>query len=469
MTAMKNLLLLVFLSIIYGCSHPIEIVGEGDVLSITGTRNCSLEDFQAGRENCTKNLVQGEYKETYYAVPRSGWEFSQWINYCADAVKNECAFSIPANAVQKNWFKTMPSLRAIFVRAEPTPIDDLYAINTSPPGVRCSDGSSATEPSLHYYITAKQTGSAIRLRRDFIPKIPGLTNIDQSDMTGTIDANSNFSVAWYTTLSGSGVIPSSTINSKLQGKFSDSGWSGSYLATREFTNGIVCETTASFNGDKGAKSIGGIWYGPLQLPDGETVNAFGLSTDWGELRFITGGREQVVGTLTITGNQFGATIFTYAPFGTTYWNGSTVLNGNANGNFTPRTRVKGSSVLAGSIVSNFDFSYVSIYERDSSLSKIAGTYSRSDGLGFTETYVVDGNGFLSGGDTTGCVYRGRASIIDSSFNMYRLEVTISDCSEFNGSYSGLAAMMDLGGSANDTITYSVTGPWWILSGSVPKI
>ncbi len=39
---MKNLLLLCLLSTLYACSHPLEIVGEGHILSATGTRDCYL-------------------------------------------------------------------------------------------------------------------------------------------------------------------------------------------------------------------------------------------------------------------------------------------------------------------------------------------------------------------------------------------------------------------------------------------
>lgn len=65
LNTMQNLFFLGLLSTIYACSHPIEIVGEGDVLSPTGTRNCYREDFQAKKEHCTKNLAQGAYNETY--------------------------------------------------------------------------------------------------------------------------------------------------------------------------------------------------------------------------------------------------------------------------------------------------------------------------------------------------------------------------------------------------------------------
>jgi hypothetical protein len=99
---------------IHACSHPIAIKGEGDVLSFSGSRDCFLEDYQAGLENCSKNYVIGEYQETYSAVPRSGWQFDQWSNYCNKPRTLDCSFSIPEGAVVYYWGQTMPPLQAIF-------------------------------------------------------------------------------------------------------------------------------------------------------------------------------------------------------------------------------------------------------------------------------------------------------------------------------------------------------------------
>ena len=123
MNALKTIALPTLLSLVYGCSHPIEIVGEGDVLSATGTRNCYYEDFLAGAESCSKNLVVRAYDETYYAVARDGWEFEQWLNYshCADT-GNECAFDIPADWVENVWGQTVPPLVAVFSAIAPPPV-----------------------------------------------------------------------------------------------------------------------------------------------------------------------------------------------------------------------------------------------------------------------------------------------------------------------------------------------------------
>ncbi len=106
--------LIIFLLALFGCSHPIEIQGKGDVRSASGARNCSLVDFEAGKDTCRKNLVVGAYSETYFAEPHAGWEFDHWKNYCTDASNNACTFKVKADTVQQNWGKTVAPLVAVF-------------------------------------------------------------------------------------------------------------------------------------------------------------------------------------------------------------------------------------------------------------------------------------------------------------------------------------------------------------------
>ena len=81
---MRSFVLLVLtVSTLTACRHPIFIIGEGDVTSASGDRDCLLEDFQAEAPGCTENTVKGSYSEAYSAVPRPGWQFAAWGIYCA--------------------------------------------------------------------------------------------------------------------------------------------------------------------------------------------------------------------------------------------------------------------------------------------------------------------------------------------------------------------------------------------------
>lgn len=97
------------------CRHPIEIIGEGDVVSASGNRDCLLEDFQGGHTNCTKNRVRGKYNETYFAVPRAGSQFVAWGNYCAEPARaDQCKFKLAKQHVKNSPVDEAPPLVAYF-------------------------------------------------------------------------------------------------------------------------------------------------------------------------------------------------------------------------------------------------------------------------------------------------------------------------------------------------------------------
>jgi len=88
------------------CSHPLEIEGEGDIVSPTRAIYCTLE-----QQPCP-NVVAGDYLRTYVGLPRPGWDFERWVG-CGTQHPN-CAFNVPASIVDQFWFQTMPPLRAVF-------------------------------------------------------------------------------------------------------------------------------------------------------------------------------------------------------------------------------------------------------------------------------------------------------------------------------------------------------------------
>ena len=97
------------------CRHPIEIIGEGDVMSASGNRDCLLEEFQEGQANCAKNKVTGAYKETYFAVPRAGSQFVAWGNYCTKSAQaDQCKFKMAKQQVQDSAIDEAPPLVAYF-------------------------------------------------------------------------------------------------------------------------------------------------------------------------------------------------------------------------------------------------------------------------------------------------------------------------------------------------------------------
>jgi hypothetical protein len=109
---LKLFTMLACIGFVVGCSHPLEIEGQGDIVSSTGERNCSIA------EQPCDNLVVFDYVETYTAVPKAGNQFVGWEG-CGDQ-HPLCSYNIPATTVRKQWFKTMPSLKAVFKLKAPT-------------------------------------------------------------------------------------------------------------------------------------------------------------------------------------------------------------------------------------------------------------------------------------------------------------------------------------------------------------
>ena len=52
-----RLLAIVTLACLAGCSHPLEIAGEGDIFSASGERDCSLEEYNSGAPTCSENYI----------------------------------------------------------------------------------------------------------------------------------------------------------------------------------------------------------------------------------------------------------------------------------------------------------------------------------------------------------------------------------------------------------------------------
>ena len=104
---LRKVIFIFLLSIIGGCTHPIDIVGEGDIRSTSGDNDCLLEDLP-----CKAETID-EYEETYFPEPRSGYEFVGWDG-CLEMQGDSCVFNVSADIVHDNWGKTLPTLVAKF-------------------------------------------------------------------------------------------------------------------------------------------------------------------------------------------------------------------------------------------------------------------------------------------------------------------------------------------------------------------
>lgn len=125
--------LLAVLPAILARSHPLAIVGQGDIVSQSGERDCAIE-----QQPC-ESIVLNDYEEIYTAVPREGWAFESWDG--CDSENNQCTFSVPAATVQSHWGQTMPPLTAKFVQV-PVEVPTSEPIRILPLGDSITQGGS---------------------------------------------------------------------------------------------------------------------------------------------------------------------------------------------------------------------------------------------------------------------------------------------------------------------------------------
>ncbi len=108
------------------CSHPLEVNGDGQILSESGTRRCSAETSPC------ENLVANDYLETYMAFPQGSSQFAGWGNYC-QVFSKQCSFNLPSNIVQQHWGKAYPPLIANFEPVGSNGLWDLERLTTNGP------------------------------------------------------------------------------------------------------------------------------------------------------------------------------------------------------------------------------------------------------------------------------------------------------------------------------------------------
>jgi hypothetical protein len=193
------------------------------------------------------------------------------------------------------------------------------------------------------------------------------------------------------------------------------------------------------------QSVGGIWEGV----DSDAMTIVGLSTESGRIRFINETWRQGVGTAVV--DDTSVTIgYTLVPrFDAVLSGGSQSAQCVATGtvherqslDLTTDCTTESDTVSSSSVT----LTYNGLYDRDSSLTAIAGTYDD-----FGSILTIDSNGLLfEQNAATGCVLNGQIGLIDGDYNVYDMAFDISACRGvreiFNGStFTGLATLDNSG-------------------------
>jgi hypothetical protein len=221
------------------------------------------------------------------------------------------------------------------------------------------------------------------------------------------------------------------------------------------------------------QSPGGIWQTQYVAPSGDTIDAFALVDESGQVYFnerdqTTGCVELGTGQLTVTGNTVsgsGGVGLVTPPGATTnctFADGSTTGIVTISGTVSERQSMTITSQVTtanGELLATetHTWTFNVQYDNTSSLSQVAANYW--DG---PNTFSVDGNGMIFDQELiTGCVINGQISIINPQYNMYSITFTFANCignyAVDNGvTFTGLATLntttnpvqLVLGASAN---------------------
>jgi hypothetical protein len=187
-----------------------------------------------------------------------------------------------------------------------------------------------------------------------------------------------------------------------------------------------------------ATEPGGIWFG-TSTSQGVVIAIEGVITEDREGRFVDeNGTQYVVNGIFGSDGDIGITFSAYAQFGYQFLDGSTSGQGRIDGTVVERSTFSGTFSFSTGESGTIAMAYDPIYERDSSLDKLSGSWDEGFGV-----MTVDPNGSFFEQDQFGCIYNGQVSIIDAMFNAYRLTMTVSNCGLDNGDYDGIGVLADL--------------------------
>lgn len=222
---------------------------------------------------------------------------------------------------------------------------------------------------------------------------------------------------------------------------------------------IIFLSACGTNGSNTDNEMGGIWFGALTNLDGSSIESKGYISETGTIFFF---HETYIytGNVTTLGNTFTA-------YGTELTPSKPPQSSLLSGTFHPHSSITSATFHAKQKTADSAYSFQTIYRRNSSLEQISGTYSLTTN-DHTETYTIDSDGFISGSNSNGCVYNGEIALIDSHYNMYKLDISIANCGSKSADYKGLATLSDTN-AENDTLTLIANSAELFIAIDIPSV
>jgi hypothetical protein len=180
-------------------------------------------------------------------------------------------------------------------------------------------------------------------------------------------------------------------------------------------------------GGGGTNAIpGGIWRGSDSVSG---LQVTGLVDESGNFHFLRGDGVQYVGTTVVSGTSLTANFDGFVPVGFLFADGSHHGTGSLTATIQARQTIAASTKfqtdLGASSTGTLNLTFDAVYNRASSLATLSGNFTNASN---NVVLTVGSNGTLFSQDTlSGCVLNGSASLINASYNLYKVQFDYANC------------------------------------------
>ena len=209
---------------------------------------------------------------------------------------------------------------------------------------------------------------------------------------------------------------------------------GSTLGGTSGTNG-----TGGGGGSGGSTSNaspGGIWRGTDSVSG---LQVTGLVDESGNFHFVRGDDVQYIGTAVVSGTSLTANFDGIVPVGFLFADGTHHGTGSLAATIQARKTITASTTFktdaGNSSTGTLDLTFDGLYNRASSLTTLSGNFTNATDKA---VLTVGTNGALFSQDaTTGCVLNGTASLINATYNLYKVQFDYASCAGQNSVLNGV--------------------------------
>ncbi|WP_018880234.1 hypothetical protein [Thioalkalivibrio sp. ALE9] len=182
-------------------------------------------------------------------------------------------------------------------------------------------------------------------------------------------------------------------------------------------------------------SAEGIWRGTFTEEGVGTFDAQGLLYDGRVIAISEGGGVIYDGEYSVTGDSVEASVRAYQING--WYFADADLQGTVKPSESMDLEFETTLDTEGSVSLEYDAQY----DQPSDTSMIEGMWRYGE-PGYEAIVDVEASGDFFAQDTHGCTYLGEARSLNPDKNLYSVDMSVSSCGDFDGAYTGFAALLD---------------------------